>query len=64
MTSLDTPSFNDTSIGEAEGIAGISTWTSLNYREGRPLSGAIYLNRTTNVLTGGSPLKSLRHGDF
>jgi len=64
MTLLDTPGFNNTLMGETEATAGICAWTSLNYREGRLLSGIIYLHHTTNVPTGGSSLKNPWHGDF
>jgi len=63
MTLLGTPGFNDTPIG-TEAMAGICAWTSLNYREGRLLSGIIYFHCTANFLIGGSSLKNLYHGDF
>jgi len=63
MRLLGTPSFNDTPMGGTEATASICAWTSLNYREGRLLSGIIYY-RTTKFLMGGSSPKNLWLGNF
>ncbi|PUU83117.1 hypothetical protein B9Z19DRAFT_1061262 [Tuber borchii] len=66
MASLDTPGFNNTIMGQTEAMAGICVCprASLSYREGRLLSGIIYLHSTTNSITIDTSLKNPWHGDF
>ncbi|PUU76908.1 P-loop containing nucleoside triphosphate hydrolase protein [Tuber borchii] len=60
ITLVDTPGFSDTTKSDTEVLTDICAWMSLNYREGKLLSGIIYLHRITDVRMDGTSLKNFK----
>ncbi|PWW79468.1 hypothetical protein C7212DRAFT_361947 [Tuber magnatum] len=60
ITLVDTPGFNDTNRSDTEVLREIADWASESYRNGRLLSGIIYLHPITHTRMEGSALKNLK----
>ncbi|CUS06775.1 unnamed protein product [Tuber aestivum] len=60
ITLVDTPGFNDTDRSDTEILQEFADWATYTYKQGRLLSGIIYLHPITHTRMEGSALRNLR----
>ncbi|KAK5080134.1 hypothetical protein LTR05_008795 [Lithohypha guttulata] len=56
---VDTPGFDDTYISDRDVLRTLSSWLESSYRDGRILSGILYLHRICDARMQGSTLRNL-----